>query len=1613
MLDHVRSSSLVLSTSLLVPLLLLSFSPPLASSSPTSDVDRHALAALEWEIRSIKQSLSATLEELRSLNASVASSPQLPWGNLTSSVVRCSLPYNWSQIVNKEDEGRVQIGGLGHLMQMDRYEVWVCDYDNRCVQQAGDAMCFVFDEQGPFQPDLALSNILAQLKALQQEIRSGGCGGSCVSQQQVQQLLDQYYLEPGYLWSAGSFSECSSLCGSGVARRSITCISKLLEQVEDVRCSNRSRPLAEVPCLNLSQCSYEWEVGPYSECLTGCGQGLRRRPVSCRRSDGVTVEAAKCLGSAPVGEEPCANFSSCSYRWTTSAWEACSSTCGAGLQYRSVMCVRSDGVEVGEGMCEGSKPRTFQACTGASGCNYTLINECAAHTDNCATHASCIDTYSSFECSCKPGYVGSGTVCEDEDECVTQTGLCDAARTCVNTEGSFECLCKEGFYLDTASPSGSCVACPAGLYTSGLGQTSCSSCAPGYYGTADSSCSACPPGSSSAAGSQRVTDCQCEYGFSGTISSAADRCSPIFSNVEEQSRWLRLGASGMSCAQTCAAEGKTCVSSAINQIDNEEAMRSAVRAASIASDRRIRGAMTEPQQRPGGLHLRVSAGAHEHGGDGLQDLTASSGHVKRRRYVEHGATNFPLVPQSGPNAGRTCCYITQNFYVDMPVELQSSRMITVSVTIEGFDKANVVQQAKVGYGGIVFPFSTTTPLSQLNGRIDLPPLTAVGSQVGPIAIYYSSISYNGRSTWRISVGEMRDESEEPLRVMSDGKLKYVNGSFHDVVSFPPMSIPGPVFTLCSISRYNGDRRNRILQGRDDNFVHGHWSAGGGQAYYSGSWSLQQDLSATADAWVVLCGQNYQEGKFFLNGVEYDRSAGSLPDSLQLTINEIGWQPDYGYFLESSDWALSEVAIWRGALRADEMRAVSSHFMQKLSAGSSAPYNHTLNVSCGTSTAAINTMSPYVSDLGCFFRSQVYQSTCDASMFGASRVCVCSAPCLENFYGQADQCFPCPFYSQSQPGSSSIRDCSCDQGLYLYVNSSDAPWGPQGSCDSCPANAWSPTGSSWVNQCQCIGGYYLDQGPSCSSCPSGLLSPFASSSVEDCMCEAGSYGSAGNCSSCPAFSSSRAGSRSIEDCFCHAGFGVRATGYSRQVTSPHDQCELIEQEIFVGSQPGASCSAVCGSRSLACLDEAQPFITQHFLSALLSSWGVTVSQIVVTNSADAPSYNPVTGQAFYRNGLPGTCSAANANNVRVCRCTCANNQYGKTGNCSSCPAHSQSSFQAQDRSSCMCDSGYFLNASQGGCSPCPSGTYARRMEWVEGDFGTNGSMGWRGADKTSSCGAYGSVLGGLNVLGEHASVSKTFTGLCEHGLVYVKMRLLLVDLVQPVTLRLYVNRQEVWSETAGAMASWPSECGKSDGDELIERAVRVYHTEDYVEAMIRVDYDYWEVSASSAKTFWGLKDFSLSMPCASSTSADCSMTSPSVQSCSDVTGSGGTCMQAGDYLYVYYTSGLTWWDAESRCNGIGREGHLAYFPDSRTYLDVTSRLGVGASNPWIGLRSPAASAFDYRWVIGGSPSFWGVNGVPPSGYSQYEYGVFVGSQGEWGNYQTSNRNRYLCSYPIQI
>lgn len=66
-----------------------------------------------------------------------------------------------------------------------------------------------------------------------------------------------------------------------------------------------------------------------------------------------------------------------SYYWSVGGWGGCSATCGGGVQYRDVVCMRNDGWNGGwEGYCTtyvGAKPATSQACNTHScvSCGYS------------------------------------------------------------------------------------------------------------------------------------------------------------------------------------------------------------------------------------------------------------------------------------------------------------------------------------------------------------------------------------------------------------------------------------------------------------------------------------------------------------------------------------------------------------------------------------------------------------------------------------------------------------------------------------------------------------------------------------------------------------------------------------------------------------------------------------------------------------------------------------------------------------------------------------------------------------------------------------------------------------------------------------------------------------------------------------------------------------------------------------------------------------------------------------------------------------------------------------------------------------------------------------------
>ena len=65
--------------------------------------------------------------------------------------------------------------------------------------------------------------------------------------------------------------------------------------------------------------------------------------------------------------------------------------------------------------------------------------------DPCKNGGTCTSTTDSFECTCRPGFVGTATCEIEKDEC--STGPCDPSGTeeCLDLDNRFECKCREGY----------------------------------------------------------------------------------------------------------------------------------------------------------------------------------------------------------------------------------------------------------------------------------------------------------------------------------------------------------------------------------------------------------------------------------------------------------------------------------------------------------------------------------------------------------------------------------------------------------------------------------------------------------------------------------------------------------------------------------------------------------------------------------------------------------------------------------------------------------------------------------------------------------------------------------------------------------------------------------------------------------------------------------------------------------------------------------------------------------------------------------------------------------------------------------------------------------------
>ncbi|KAK7912920.1 hypothetical protein WMY93_013131 [Mugilogobius chulae] len=204
------------------------------------------------------------------------------------------------------------------------------------------------------------------------------------------QSLEEHHMateEPTFV--PGSWSPCSASCGPGLQTRELKCqvllsFTKTEVDLPEEECGgerpqSRGRatwaPVA-TPDRGLSGNSlpqdraHSWDYRGFTDCSASCATGKQTAIVKClNRRQGGEVDDSLCdVSSKPPEMIRICNPQPCPPRWEVSEWTSCSSSCGVGIQTRSVFCMKllsvdlRDVLTVSEDQCRDFKPAVLQPC---------------------------------------------------------------------------------------------------------------------------------------------------------------------------------------------------------------------------------------------------------------------------------------------------------------------------------------------------------------------------------------------------------------------------------------------------------------------------------------------------------------------------------------------------------------------------------------------------------------------------------------------------------------------------------------------------------------------------------------------------------------------------------------------------------------------------------------------------------------------------------------------------------------------------------------------------------------------------------------------------------------------------------------------------------------------------------------------------------------------------------------------------------------------------------------------------------------------------------------------------------------------------------------------------
>ncbi|XP_016524614.1 A disintegrin and metalloproteinase with thrombospondin motifs 3 isoform X3 [Poecilia formosa] len=167
--------------------------------------------------------------------------------------------------------------------------------------------------------------------------------------------------EEAYEWALKSWSPCSKPCSGGSQYTKYGCRKKGdTKMVHRGYCEANKKPKPIRRMCNLQDCTQpQWISEDWEHCTKTCGSlGFQIRTVRCMQflhdDTSRSIHSKYCSGEKPESRRPC-NRTPCPAQWRTGGWSQCSVSCGEGLERRPVTCKTGD-------QCYGEKPEAVRPC---------------------------------------------------------------------------------------------------------------------------------------------------------------------------------------------------------------------------------------------------------------------------------------------------------------------------------------------------------------------------------------------------------------------------------------------------------------------------------------------------------------------------------------------------------------------------------------------------------------------------------------------------------------------------------------------------------------------------------------------------------------------------------------------------------------------------------------------------------------------------------------------------------------------------------------------------------------------------------------------------------------------------------------------------------------------------------------------------------------------------------------------------------------------------------------------------------------------------------------------------------------------------------------------------